>query len=118
MPVQNLEYNKLVTLLKSTNTEDIYEELLKKEDKVLDTVNRVVNYSNAEEVRQTEFENMSMNELTHNMFWTLQKIGREAWDIKTIQDVYRVMFTGERKFYLGVVVVMVSLFLFFVIIST
>jgi hypothetical protein len=116
MPV-NLEYSKLIDLLQKTDDREIYEELMKKEENVLDTVNRVVNYSNEKEVKSKEFMNMSLDQIIHKFFWNIKLIFSELLSAKTIQDASKVVLKEDRRIYIGLLLVIISIFLFFVIIS-
>jgi hypothetical protein len=116
MPV-NLEYSKLVDLLKKSDNREIYEELMKKEENVLDTINRVVNYSNEKEVKSKEFLNMSLDEIIHKFFWNIKLIFGELLSVKTVQDFSKIVYKDDRRIYIGLLLVIISIFLFFVIIS-
>ena len=117
MAYQNLEYSKLVNLLKTTDQSQVYEELMKKEDRVLDTINRVVNFSNEKEIKASEFLNKSINEHAHHFFWTLQNIIADLSKVKNVQTLKKTLFKDDRQIYIGVLLVIIALFLFFVIIS-
>lgn len=115
---KHMEYSKLVSLLNQSDPHDIYEELMKKETHVLDTVNRVVNYSNEKQVKNSEFANTSINDIAHKLFWNIRLISMELFDVKNVQDLKRVLLKDDRKIYVGLTCVIISLFLFFIIIST
>ena len=112
-----MEYSKLVDLLNKSDDREIYEELMKKEDRVLDTINRVVNVSNEKEIKGKEFLNMSLNDIVHKFFWNITLIFSELISSKTIQDVKKVLFKDDRKIYIGLLLVLITIFLFFIIIS-
>jgi hypothetical protein len=115
----NLEYAKLVELLNKSDNHEIYEELMKKEEKVLDTVNRVVNFSNEKEVKSHEFTSMSIDQIVHKFYWNMNKIFSDisSKKVSTIQDVGDILLKDDRKIYLGILLVLICIFLFFVLIS-
>jgi tetrahydromethanopterin S-methyltransferase subunit A len=117
MAYQNLEYSKLVNLLNKSDQSQVYEELMKKEDHVLDTINRVVNFSNEKEKKSSEFLNKSINEHVHHFFWTMNNILADLSKVKNIQNFRKVLFKDDRQIYIGILLVIIALFLFFVIIS-
>jgi hypothetical protein len=112
-----MEYSQLMELLKKSNRDEIYEELIKKEDHVLDTINRVVNYSNEKEAKTKEFLNMSLDKIIHTFFWNLKLMFDELSSVKSIQDFSKVFLRDDRKIYLGMLLVIISIFLFFILIS-
>lgn len=113
----NLEYDKLVRLLNSSDTSAVYEELIQKEQRVLDTVNRVVNYSNEKQVVASEFMNMSLDSIIHALFWNLRLVFRDVIGAKNAQDIWRTLTKDDRPIYFGILLVLLALFLFFVFIS-
>jgi hypothetical protein len=92
---------------------------MKKEEKVLDTVNRVVNFSNEKEVKSHEFTSMSIDQIVHKFYWNMNKIFSDisSKKVSTIQDVGDILLKDDRKIYLGILLVLICIFLFFVLIS-
>lgn len=115
---QNLEYSQLVDLLNKSRPQDVYEELMKKEEKVLDTINRVVNYSNERETVKSEYMNMSINEHVHTLFKVVKQVQNDLFKAKSLKDVSATMLADDNMFYIGCLLVFVAIFLFFIIIST
>lgn len=113
-----MEYSQLQRLLKSSNPTEIYSELMGKEEHVLDTINRVVNQSNEKEIKGTEFLNLSLLEITQKLFWNMQLTLHELYEVRTFQDLKKVFLKDDRKIYIGIVLVLISMFLFFIMIST
>lgn len=113
----NMEYKDLMNLLNKADPKDVYEELIKKEDNVLNTINRVVNHSNEKEIKMQEFTNMSLDDIIHKLFWNLRLITNELYSIKTVQDLGKSLLKDDRKIYIGIMMLLISLFLFFIIIS-
>jgi ferritin len=118
MTGEYIEYTKLIDLLNKSDPTEIYEELIKKEDKVLDTINRVVNVSNEKDTKSKEFLNLSFNDIIHKFFWNISLIFSEITHIQTIQDIPKVLFKNDRKIYVGLLLVLLSIFIFFIVISS
>jgi hypothetical protein len=113
----NLEYNELVRLLKSSDPKEVYEELVGKEKNILDTINRVIDFSNEKEIKSKEFTNMSLNEIIHKFYWNFQLMWRELYNVKTLQDLNKLFTKEDRPIYIGLFLVLISIFLFFIMIS-
>lgn len=117
-PEDNIDYQALLLLLKKSEPKDVYEELMKKEEKVLDTVNRVVNYSNEKELKESEFLNKTVAQHVSGLFWAMKGIMSELYRMKTIQDVKSTLTKDDRMIYIGIMLLCIAFFLFFVINSS
>ena len=82
---------------------------------MLDTIDRVVNYSNEKQVKESEFLENSLNGIAHDFFWNMRLVMTELYDVKTFQDIVRVLTKDDRKIYLGILAILVGLFLFFIV---
>ena len=113
----NLEYAKLVKLLNGSDMSSAYTDLMQKEERVLDTINRVVNYSNEKQVKATEFMNMSLDGVLHAFFWNMRLLFGEILAAKNAQQLLKSLTKEDRAIYIGMLLVFVALFLFFVFVS-
>jgi tetrahydromethanopterin S-methyltransferase subunit A len=120
-PENNLEYSKLLKLLNS-KTDDpstVYEELIKKEDRVLDVVNRVVNYSNEKQVKSEEFMNLSLNHIVARLFTVIKAIMSEIMLVRNFNQFMDVVTKeDDRKIYVGLFFIILAVFIFFIVISS
>jgi tetrahydromethanopterin S-methyltransferase subunit A len=120
-PENNLEYSKLLKLLNS-KTDDpstVYEELIKKEDRVLDVVNRVVNYSNEKQVKSEEFMNLSLNHIVARLFTVIKAIMSEIMLVRNFNQFMDVVTKeDDRKIYVGLIFIILAVFIFFIVISS
>jgi hypothetical protein len=105
-------------LLNKSEPSDVYEELMKKEQNVLKTVNRVVNYSNENEVLSKEYLNMSLQDHTYKLFVTLKGLLNELVRVRSSQDIFKALRKDDRLFYVGVLLIIIAVFIIFIIIST
>lgn len=108
------EYTSLIDLLEKTSLDDTYKELMKKEDKVLDTVKHVVTHHETEQRKRKEFIHLSLHEIYHLMFLEMPQIVKELNNAKDIHDVMSIIFKGHRVIYIGILLVLLSVFLFFI----
>jgi hypothetical protein len=118
LPEDNINYKELLNLLNKSDPKDVYEELIKKEDKILDTINRVVNYSNEKELKDSEFMNKTITQHIYGLFWTIKGIMGEFYRIKTFQDAKQIFTKDDRIIYIGILLLCIAFFLFFVINSS
>ena len=116
--MEYIEYDKLMDVLNYAPTNGMYEELMKREDNVLQTVNRVVDHSNKRQLESQEVVNMSLMQNLKNFGNTMYKMFDELFKVKTYEDVMHVFRNSERVIYMGVMVIIISLFMYFSAISS
>lgn len=107
------EYKSLVDILDKSELDETYKELMKKEDKVLDTVNAVVNHYKEKQYKKKQFINMSIYEI-YNLFfveWPLIMI--DLHKVKKFEDIIPLILKGYRPIYIGILLVLISFILFF-----
>jgi uncharacterized membrane protein YgcG len=112
------EYDNLLELLNKSDKETVYEKLLGKEEKVLDTVNRIIDHSNAQELKQKEFLNTPIKDIIRNLFLRMSSIILELQKASTFQDVKAIISKHDRQIYIGLFLIIVSVFLFFIAVSS
>lgn len=112
------EYRKMMKLIETEeySKDDLYKELLQKEDNVLKTLNRLADQS----IQENNANYLTMNIETHMIkffeHWTyivhevvLMASGQKRFTLKNIIDVF---FDRERSLYVGVMLVLNSFILF------
>lgn len=93
------------------NTEDVYQKLMNKEDKVLDVINNMTEYNKSKEIQSKLFLNMSLHSLVRTTFKALSELIRDVQTKRTIQDVVKEFLKPERLVYIGLFIVGLSLFM-------
>jgi hypothetical protein len=117
------EYSRLVAKLdgKDKNQSDVYEELVKLENNVLNVAERIsANNLNAY-LKDTLFYNQSLIDIFVKSATTWKAMFVEIFvfkDFNSVQDIMRIFLYNDRKIYLGILLGLVSLFLFFIDISS
>jgi hypothetical protein len=121
------EYQKISNMISNKNgsftKEDIYNELMKKEQNVLNTVNRVAEQQTRLGALSDSYLKMDVDTLIQKFFETWSHITHEIILMATNQRSFSLksvilLFTeGERMFYVGVMLVMLSFILFLINIS-
>lgn len=92
-------------------TEDIYQTLMKKEEKVLDTINNMAEYRRTQESEAGRFTNMSLYSIVRKTFKVITELMEALQQKKNSQEVLREFLKEERIIYLGVFIVFVSVFM-------
>lgn len=104
------DFNKL---LKSAKPEHLYEELVQKEDRLLQTLNRVVDYSNKKEMESKEFINMPVKDVAKGFMSSMLELFEDLVKVKTANQLITAMMKSDRIIYFGILVVIFSVILFF-----
>ncbi len=106
-------YSNILSLLQedALSRKDVYTELMKKEKKVLDTVNRVVNQDNENTKESLLFINLSISDLIARFAYNWQNIFQELIIDKKFADLPLILFDKERKFYVGIMLLIVAFIL-------
>lgn len=108
------EYQSLVDVLDKSELDDTYKDLMKKEDKVLDTVNAVVNHYKDKKHARKMFLHMSLSEIYNMFFLEWPSFIMDLKKVKTAQDIMDVVMKNNRIIYIGVVCMVMAIILFFV----
>lgn len=113
------EYQELMDVInrRGDHGEEVYGNLMKKEKRVLDTVDRVVNDARLQEAANNSFLNLSVLDITRNTAKVLRAVYAELLFAAYAQDWRRALkavSVQERRIYLGLVLVVLSLALLMV----
>ena len=86
---------------------DVYQELMKKERRVLDTVDRVVNDSRAKE--SVAFLNLPLHVIAIRMVAAVKGLLDDLMEARSYKDVARALLQPDRRTYLGMCVIALAL---------
>lgn len=111
------EYKSLIDLINNDDMTNKYENLMKKENKVLDTINHVVKNIRSKDEKNKQLINMSLYQIYNNMFLEIPKIIDELYKFNNLNDIINILTKNNRLIYLGILLVIISIFLFFIEIS-
>lgn len=93
---------------------DAYAELMRQEERVLRTVNRVVNSARGKTVDGGLFTNLSLNDLGMQTMRTLHVVMHDLMHARKPDQVLRAFVDGDRKIYVGLICIALAFVLFFV----
>jgi hypothetical protein len=111
------DYSKLLELVNDSTQGDVYNELMKKEERVLDVVARAANQNKLTTLKDTLFYNQSLVEIAIMFMNTWKNIFRELAVEHKYSDLADILWDGDRKIYTGMMFVVISLIFFFIDIS-
>lgn len=92
-------------------TDEIYQTLMKKEEKVLDVINNMTDYKRTKESEAGRFLNMSLHGVVQKTFRVLTELMEALRHKQNTKDVIHEFVKEGRLIYVGLFVVFVSLFL-------
>lgn len=108
------EYKSIIDILDKSELDDSYKDLMKKEEKVLDTVNHVVNSYNDKKVKKKQFIHMSIYEIYNLFFLEWPAFMKDLTKATSINDVFKLVLKNNRIIYIGIILVFTSVILFFI----
>lgn len=115
------EYSDLLNLIEqdSTTREDVYQELIKKEEKVLDVVSRVSSQMLEKNNNDNSLLDMSISEATARFANTWKNIYVEMIESRSVdpRKIADIVTKDDRKVYVGFMLVMIAMFLYFISVS-
>lgn len=114
-----VEYQELINLVEdpTASKDEVYTKLMAKEQNVLDVVDRIVNDKNEMASKKQLFYNLTMVEFVVLLTNTWKNWFKELFIEQQYRNIKEVFFNNDRKIYLGVTIVLIALFLFFVDVS-
>jgi hypothetical protein len=92
-------------------TEDVYQTLMKKEDKVLDVINNITDYKRTKEHEGLLFINMPLHRLLRKMMDTTIDLFHSLKYKKTAKEVVNEFFKKDRSIYIGLLIIIVAIFI-------
>ena len=109
------EYKDIIDITQKKPAENAYQDLMKKEDKVLDSVTNVVKYYNDNEIKNKQFINMSFYSIANRFATVMIDITNDFYKSKNIvNDFFLIINKDDRIFYVGILFIIISI-LFFII---
>jgi hypothetical protein len=102
----------------SLNADSIYDELIKKENSVLKTINRVIDYEKLKENNKL-FSNLSISKIYTNTFKILNKILNDLTKTNdlTINKFKKIITKDKRSIYIGILLIFIGVYLALIEIS-
>lgn len=108
------EYKEVLDVVQRENVEDAYQDLMKKENDVLTTVNNVVKYYHDKDISDGEFVNQSISSISERLVGVWFEIITDIARATSLYDVITTITKNDHPIYLGITLVVIALFLFLI----
>jgi hypothetical protein len=113
--VQYSDYKSFIDTLTSSNHDFTYQNMIEKEEKVLDTMNNVIKYYNDNQTKEKEFVNQSMMYIATRLFTVWNDIFADviklnSLSLSTIVDIFM---KDDRLVYIGITLLIISVMLYY-----
>jgi hypothetical protein len=108
-----MEYNDFNNLLQSSKPQHLYEELINKEDRLLQTINRVVDYSNRKDLEAKEFLHTPVKDVAKGFMSSMLDLYEGMFKVKTPEQLAALFIDADRIIYFGILIIIFSAILFF-----
>lgn len=119
------EYESIVKLIKQNDDiskTSLYEELMKKEDKTIKLLNRIAEVETIKESESRKLNRMNISMLLYNFTQVWKLIIHDLLLLGvnkvTMRSFVQIFFSKDRQLYVGIMLVIISLILFFLDISS
>jgi len=103
------EYAELVKIIRGDGDLDTYSDLMNRERRVLDTVDRVVNDARLRRSEATSLPDMRLSQLVTRTMTVVVDVYRDLLRVRRLTDVPDVFTRRGRLLYVGILLVLVSL---------
>lgn len=115
-PARAREYRELMDIIhrRGEHGRDRYGSLMDKEERVLDTVDRVVNDARLQDFRHSSFLDMTVVQIIGKTAEVVHDMYVETLSARSMSDARDVLVRPERRIYIGIVVLAVGFFLGFI----
>ena len=108
------EYKTLIDTLEQSNQDSTYQEVMSKESKTLDTINRAIKVFKDEEVKHTMFVNKPIAEIVLKFLDTwiaiIKEITEKGYSMNNIVNIFN---TKDRLVYVGISLIVLSIVFYY-----
>lgn len=111
-PIEYAEYKEVLNVLNRTNVEDSYQDLMKKEENTLKTVNNVIKYYRDKDIQDGEFIYQNINTILTRFLDVWNDILNDLVSAKGVQGYKNAVFKEDRIIYIGISLVIIGFILF------
>lgn len=105
------EYQDLTEILSRSDVNNVYEDLMKKESQVLNTVNSLVKHYKDSELKETMFYNKSILDFIASFFNELSFIVKDLPKISNVKDLKNMLMKDDRVLYVGFLLMIIAFFI-------
>ena len=91
------------------NSDEIYGNIMKTEERVMDTIDRVVNHAQLTETASTSFLNQPVHVVLVRMIDSMKSLMEELVDARDLRAVSSAFAKDNRKIYLGLIIITLTI---------
>lgn len=105
------EYQEMQDIInrRGDHGRDRYGDLMDREERVLDTVDRVVNDARLQRMERSSIMHMSVAQIATKTTEVMHQMFREAVQARTLEDAAALVRPPERRLYMGIVLITLAL---------
>jgi len=107
------DYKSLLNVIQQSNQDNTYQELIGKEDRVLDTVNRVINFYRDEDAKENEFINYTISQAVYKFFNVWIEMFNEIMN-NNGKNIIETVTKDDRLIFIGIMCILISVSLYYV----
>lgn len=109
-PHKAREYRQLMDAIQGRGRfgPEVYGNLMNTEERVLDTVDRVVNDARLQRVTRASFLNMSLLEIAGRTADVLRAVYLDLFAVRSVHDFVKAFTKKDRRIYLGLVLIVIA----------
>jgi hypothetical protein len=112
------KYKELMNILETKDEQNMYQDLMDKEKAVLGSVNGIINSIRDRNQEEKQFIHMSLYEITILIFTEIPKMMQELLLLDSLEGVPDLLTKNHRILIISVLMILISLFLFFIQVNT
>jgi hypothetical protein len=112
-PIEYSEYKEVLNILKRDNVENSYEDIMKKENKALDTINTVVKYYRDTDIKDSQVINQDIHTIVKRFFDTWNNILKDITTPNKSFDFLTIITKEDRLIFIGLTFIVIAFILFF-----
>jgi len=107
-----------MNILETKDEQNMYQDLMDKEKAVLGSVNGIINSIRDRNQEEKQFIHMSLYEITILIFTEIPKMMQELLLLDSLEGVPDLLTKNHRILIISVLMILISLFLFFIQVNT
>ena len=109
------EYKNLIDTLEQSNHENTYQEVMQKESKTLDTINRAIKVYKDDKVEHKQFINAPISAVVFRFFNVWNELIKDlVTHGNNIQEVVAIFNKEDRLVYIGITLIFLSILFYYV----
>jgi hypothetical protein len=113
--INDLTINKSSKSDYTLNTAEPYQQLMQKENKVLELMDDIHKYKVDSQTNYQFLTTSPLHVIIYRLYQTINRIAQELSQVTDVYDIIRVIIKKERLVYTGIVIVLMSVFMLLLI---